>query len=184
LLGWVVRSQLAKRKRETERKRKQNSEKENVRRKERGQENVECRYEQNDEGRRGQSEVENGHERGTKGPTKGVTKRAEAEGDRGEIRRGRRARGRKRSMLTPSELPSRDAVQPPLERWRPSWRRMQISMAPRRPPATLPDAFAVCTYTRTRACVCAYLARVYTHHWRNQSIDRATDRPTGKQASR
>lgn len=96
LLGWVVRSQLA------EREQKQNGEKEDVRRKERGQENVGCRYGQGDGGRERQSEVENGRERGTKGPAKGVTKRAGAEGDRGRTRRGRRrARGRKRSMLTP-----------------------------------------------------------------------------------
>lgn len=55
LLGWVVRSQREReRKRETERKRKrkQNGEKEDVRRKERGQENVGCRYGQDDGGRR------------------------------------------------------------------------------------------------------------------------------------
>lgn len=91
LLGWVVRSQLVKR--ERKRRRKQNGEKENMRRKERGQENVGCRYWQGDEGRGGQSEVENGRERGMKGPTKGVTKRAEAverDGGGGGTRRGRR----------------------------------------------------------------------------------------------
>ena len=42
---------------------------------------------------------------------------------------------RKRSMLTLRTLrPSRTSRNPPLEQRRPSWRRMQISMAPRRPP--------------------------------------------------
>lgn len=177
--------------RERERERAQNGEKENVQRRERGQENVGCRYGQGGGGRGWQSEVENGRERGTKGPAKGVTKRAGAEGDGGGTRRGRAARSREKAIdahpLTrrPS-LPRRRATPRSSGGGRhggackSAWRRDAL-------PRPSPSTRSLCARTYTRgACtrLCAYLARVYTHHWRNQSIDRATDRPTGRQAGK
>lgn len=68
---------------ERRRKRKQNGEKEDARR--RGGTKRTWGIDtwgRRDGGSGGRSKVENGRERGTKGPAKGVTKRAGAEGDR------------------------------------------------------------------------------------------------------
>lgn len=106
-------------------------------------------------------------------------------------------------MLTLRTLrPSRTSRNPPLEQRRPSWRRMQISMAPRRPPDPPWTRAYVCTpYTQVppseqrrvasrrvragaRACACTQPACVfsvphaYTNRYESERIHRPTDRKT------
>lgn len=63
-----------------------------------------------------------------------------------------------------------------------AWRRDALP----RPSPARSTCIRAYVHTGGRVCtgVCAYLARMYAHHRRNQSIDRATDRPTGKQTRR
>jgi len=113
--------------------------------------------------REGGSEVENGRERGTRATKRDGEREREGKSRSGaEGREGYRARAREKAIdahpLTrrASLLPSRERRATPA-RAVASWRRMQISMAPRRPPARpSPTRFAtvytyVYTHTRTYA---------------------------------
>lgn len=185
--------------------------KRNTRRKEREQENPRgAELEEGCAGGRWQRSREWSRERSERadeGVRRRERERGEGEtenGNRAEDRDGVRGRARARekaidahpltlrASLPPAVRPSRPAasvVQPPFERWRPSWRRMQISMAPRRPPARpSPTRFAiVCTYihTHARACVCVlvYASVPFSPAKpKHRPSDRQTDRLAGRQA--